>query len=143
MNMKVAVVAVVILLMSACTTGPVSMNMQRSIARASGDMATIMVLDAQYDKITPEKVINVATKIKTALEATTVDGVDTDALLEIIKSNIDIDALNGWATTMVSKIPAGMSVKDGKVIIIDMCEQIILAANKFDPTAAPKKEETE
>lgn len=130
---KLITIPMILIFMCACVSGPVSLNMQRATARSVGDLGTIMVLDAKYDQITPEKIIKVAEEIKKALEAQSLEELDRAGLIALISSKIDVELIKTWANKMVAMIPENVSPKDGKVIIIDMCDQIILAAGKFDP----------
>lgn len=135
------VVTSVMILMSACATAPVGLNVQRSSARATGDVATTLVLEANYDKVTPAQVVEVATTIKDTIGSVDLSTIRRDDLVALIESRIKVDFLKNWAQKVVNVVPEETDLSAAKVVMVDMLDQAILAAGKFDPAAIRKQEQ--
>lgn len=138
---KYVMCLMVMLILVGCATAPMGLNVQRSISRSSGDVTATLILEYKYDKVTPEQVVLVASVIKNYLESTDLTTVERANLILEIEQKINVKFLKKWAREIVNQVPAEVSLVEGKIVMIDMCEQIIIAANKFNPEDIKKSEE--
>ena len=133
--MKTLTVTAIILFATACSSIPVGMNIQRSTARATGDVTTTLALEYNVGKVTPAQVIETANIIKNIINSVDLTTITRAELIAMIDAKINVAVLKTWATKIVGIVPEDMNLADAKVVMVDMLDQIILAATKFDPAA--------
>ena len=131
-------VTAIVLFATACSSIPVGLNVQRSTARATGDVTTTLALEYNVGKVTPAQVIETANIVKNIIESTDLTTVTRAELIALIDAKINVAVLKTWANKIVGIVPEDMDLADAKIVMIDMLDQIILAAGKFNPDDVKK-----
>ena len=132
------------LILSGCTsTTNFSMNYQRAIARTSGDLSTTVFLENRHEKISKEKIIEIAEIIKAYIEFADLESIDKDTLLMEIQTRITVESLKNLAYKIISKIPEGETAENSRRVMVEFLDGVITGAIKFNENDVIKKEEIE
>lgn len=130
-NVRRVVCAVGLCLVTGCSSTGVNMNLSRSVARSTGDVASTVVLDKQT--ISKEKLIETLVKITEFLDKTEVsDGMTREELIALIKENINNPQLDPIVDKLAFIVPDGVDVARMKVIVLEFIRGLMTGATEFD-----------
>ena len=120
----------VLLMTTSCST--TSMNIKKSSARATGDMAATILLDMKNDKVNPDQVMKFSKQASDAVSSLQVDTITKDELITLISNKVDNPVFNPYIIKIVNMIPVNtINVVQIKKMINSACIGLCVAASEW------------